>query len=110
MSRRTASVSALGGERLERGQQPPAHPEPADGRRDPQALDLRGRAVVEAQGAAPDRLGLQRRKEQDAGRRPQLLVAHLPAATGIEASGKAPLQLGRVLAHAVPRMGIGGID
>ena len=68
------AYAMVGGAALELGEQAPADAEPARRCGDPHALDLGGRAAVELQRAAADRLAAEARDEDQACRQTQLVV------------------------------------
>ena len=75
-----------GGAGLQFGEQPPAEAEPAHGRGDPHPLDLRGRAGVELEPAAADRLRVQGGDQEQSGGRGHLVVVGREAPGRVEAA------------------------
>src|SRR6266702_28273 len=90
---------------LELGQQPAAEAEAADRGRDPHPLDpgnLGGRAGVELQRAAADRLPAQRRDQEQSRGRGHLVGGRRDAPGRVEAAVEAPGQLVHVGPQAAP--------
>src|SRR5215467_9680009 len=76
---------------------------------DPHALDLCWGIRVQLQGATAHRLLSQLGKEQQSGRGHELVVIRLDAASGIEASTEALVQLSKILLDAPAGIGAGWI-
>src|SRR4051794_21190745 len=105
-----APCAALGGKRLELGQQPAAEPEPACGWLHPHALDLSGLAPVELHRSAPDRFPAQIRDEHRSLARAHLVRLGTGEGGRIETRARAFLQLGEVGGETALRVGVEWVD
>ena len=101
---------ACRGPAFELREQAAADPEPTRRVGDPHPLQLGGLLAVELQRAAADRLGMERRDEEEARRRPQLVQLGRDAAGGIEAGLEAAAELRHVRVQAGLGLGPGRVD
>src|SRR3954471_7012460 len=105
-----APCPALGGKRLELGQQPAAKPEPACGWVHPHALDLTRLAPVELHRSAPDRSPAQVRDEHRSLARTHLARLGAGERGRIEARARALLKLREVGGETAFRVGGEWVD
>ena len=110
VSRRTTLTPARARTLFELEQEPPPEADATRGRRHPHALELGRFVAVELQDTAANRFALASRDEEEAVWWPQFVIVGGDALRGIEAGGEAPIELGEVLPHAIPRVGIGRVD
>jgi hypothetical protein len=93
---------------LELGKEAPADPQPAQGSGDPHAFQVGGAASVPLQRGAADRLRAQRRDEEQARGRSELVSRDRQP--GVEPGLEPAAELGEVLAQALLRIPVAGID
>jgi len=100
----------LGGVLLELAQNSTAQAEATRRFSNPHALDLGGLVVVELEGPGADWLSPEGGHHQETGRKPQLLLVGRDAPRRIEAGVEPAVELGEVLADAIPSVWMGRID
>jgi hypothetical protein len=94
---------------LDRAEQPPSHPEAADGVGHPHPLDLRRLLPVQLERGTAHGLAVQPGQEQQPRRRNELVVHGRKAAAGVEAALEAAGELGEVRGDAGPRVRVAGV-